>query len=106
MFSYLCTEVYLKDFDAGVRWNDADIAVDWPVSAPTLSAKDENALFLKDIAEDRLPVTRHDRAGLGGNGQVGQELLRALAPLGKVVATTRSGVLPDGSPCEPLIRPA
>lgn len=36
----------------------------------------------------------------GGNGQVGQELLRALAPLGKVVATTRSGVLPDGSTCE------
>ncbi|MBA0446720.1 dTDP-4-dehydrorhamnose reductase [Stenotrophomonas maltophilia] len=36
----------------------------------------------------------------GGNGQVGQELLRALTPLGKVVATTRSGVLPDGSPCE------
>mgnify|MGYP006144039635 CR=1 FL=1 len=56
VFSYLCTEVYLKDFDAGVRWNDADIAVDWPVSAPTLSAKDENAPFLKDIAEDRLPV--------------------------------------------------
>ncbi|KIP86136.1 dTDP-4-dehydrorhamnose reductase [Stenotrophomonas maltophilia] len=36
----------------------------------------------------------------GGNGQVGQELLRALAPLGKVVATTRSGLLPDGSACE------
>ena len=36
----------------------------------------------------------------GGNGQVGQELLRALAPLGKVVATTRSGQLPDGNACE------
>lgn len=36
----------------------------------------------------------------GGNGQVGQELLRALAPLGTVVATTRSGQLPDGSTCE------
>ena len=36
----------------------------------------------------------------GGNGQVGQELLRALAPLGPVVATTRSGALPDGSACE------
>ena len=36
----------------------------------------------------------------GGNGQVGQELLRSLAPLGDVVATTRSGVLPDGSACE------
>ena len=36
----------------------------------------------------------------GGNGQVGQELLRALSPLGEVVATTRSGTLPDGSACE------
>ncbi len=36
----------------------------------------------------------------GGNGQVGQELLRALAPLGPVVTTTRSGKLADGSDCE------
>lgn len=36
----------------------------------------------------------------GGNGQVGQELLRALVPLGPVLATTRSGQLPDGSACE------
>lgn len=36
----------------------------------------------------------------GGNGQVGQELLRALAPLGPLKATTRKGVLPDGTPCE------
>lgn len=36
----------------------------------------------------------------GGNGQVGQELLRALAPFGEVVATTRSGQLPDGTACE------
>lgn len=36
----------------------------------------------------------------GGNGQLGQELRRALAPLGQVVATTRSGTLPDGSACE------
>ena len=36
----------------------------------------------------------------GGNGQVGQELLRALAPLGPVIATTRSGKLADGGACE------
>lgn len=35
----------------------------------------------------------------GGNGQVGQELLRALASLGDVEATTRSGTLPDGRTC-------
>ncbi|WP_312318544.1 dTDP-4-dehydrorhamnose reductase [Stenotrophomonas sp.] len=34
------------------------------------------------------------------SGQLGQELLRALAPLGTVVATTRSGQLADGTPCE------
>lgn len=35
-----------------------------------------------------------------GNGQLGQELLRSLAPLGTVVVTTRSGQLADGTPCE------
>ena len=56
VFSYLCTDSYVKESDAAVRWNDAEIAVDWPISAPVLSAKDEAAPFLRDIAEDRLPV--------------------------------------------------
>lgn len=37
---------------------------------------------------------------LGANGQLGKELRRALDPLGPIVATTRSGVLPDGSVCD------
>ena len=56
VFHYLCTDVYVKEADAGVRWNDGDIGVDWPVSDPLLSAKDEKAPFLADIPEDRLPV--------------------------------------------------
>ena len=56
VFNYLCTDVYVKEADAGVRWNDGDIGVDWPVSDPLLSAKDEKAPFLADIPEDRLPV--------------------------------------------------
>lgn len=36
----------------------------------------------------------------GANGQVGTELLRALAADGPVQATTRSGLLADGSACE------
>ena len=36
----------------------------------------------------------------GANGQVGHELRRSLAPLGDVVATTRSGMLEDGMRCE------
>jgi len=56
LFHYLCTDVYVKEADAGIRWNDADIAVDWPIGQPLLSAKDEQAPFLKDLPEDRLPV--------------------------------------------------
>ncbi|NYF37786.1 dTDP-4-dehydrorhamnose reductase [Stenotrophomonas sp. JAI102] len=37
---------------------------------------------------------------LGANGQLGQELRGALAPLGGIVATTRIGALPDGNVCE------
>jgi dTDP-4-dehydrorhamnose reductase len=36
----------------------------------------------------------------GANGQVGHELRRALAPLGRVVYTTRSGLLEEGAKCE------
>lgn len=36
----------------------------------------------------------------GGNGQLGWELIRALRLQANVVATTRSGSLPDGAPCE------
>lgn len=36
----------------------------------------------------------------GANGQVGHELRRSLAPLGEVVATTRSGAFEDGTVCE------
>lgn len=56
VFNYLCTDVYVHEFDAAVRWDDADIAVDWPISAPVLSPKDAAAPFLADIGAERLPV--------------------------------------------------
>lgn len=56
IFSYLCTAQYDKSADASVRWNDVDIAIDWPIDAPLLSDKDAAAPFLKDVASDRLPV--------------------------------------------------
>lgn len=55
LFSYLCTDVYHPEYDANVRWDDADIGIDWPISAPQLSGKDAKAPLLKDIAQERLP---------------------------------------------------
>lgn len=56
VFSYLCTDVYVREADAGIAWNDAQLAVDWPVAEPQLSDKDVRAPLLADVAEDRLPV--------------------------------------------------
>ena len=58
LFSYLCTDVYVKEADAGVRWDDPQIGVEWPVKAPLLSDKDAHAPLLADIPEDRLPDLR------------------------------------------------
>lgn len=56
LFTYLCTETYDRDADAGIRWNDARLAIDWPVGAPLLSDKDARAPFLADVPGDRLPA--------------------------------------------------
>ena len=56
LFSYLVTAPYDKAADAGIRWNDASLAIDWPVSAPLLSDKDAAAPFLADVPAERLPV--------------------------------------------------
>ncbi|WP_454831911.1 dTDP-4-dehydrorhamnose 3,5-epimerase [Pseudoxanthomonas wuyuanensis] len=56
IFSYLCTAQYDRAADAGVRWDDASIGVDWPVSEPLLSDKDAKAPLLADVPGDRLPT--------------------------------------------------
>lgn len=56
IFSYLCTDVYVKEADSGLRWNDPSIGVDWQVDTPLLSEKDAKAPLLADIPEDHLPV--------------------------------------------------
>jgi dTDP-4-dehydrorhamnose 3,5-epimerase len=54
-FCYQCTALYDRAADAGIRWNDADIAIDWPLSAPLLSDKDAKAPFLREVPRDKLP---------------------------------------------------
>jgi dTDP-4-dehydrorhamnose 3,5-epimerase len=58
VFTYLCTATYDAAADANIRWDDPDLAIDWPVSDPQLSPKDAKAPFLRDIPEQRLPDYR------------------------------------------------
>lgn len=56
LFTYVCTDTYDRDADAGILWNDAALAIDWPVSAPLLSGKDAALPLLADVPRDRLPA--------------------------------------------------
>lgn len=40
IFSYKCTNVYNKQAEGGLIWNDPDINIDWGVSNPLVSEKD------------------------------------------------------------------
>ncbi len=47
---YRVTGHYSREHDAGIRWNDPDIGIDWPVTAADaiLSDKDKKLPFLAD----------------------------------------------------------
>ena len=57
-FVYQCTALYDRAADAAIRWNDAALAIDWPLANPSLSDKDLKAPFLADIPQEKLPVYR------------------------------------------------
>ena len=41
-----CTGIYNQKGESGIRWDDADSGVEWPVRDPLLSEKDRNAQTL------------------------------------------------------------
>lgn len=55
-FTYQCTALYDHQADAGIRWNDGAIGIDWPIGDPRLSDKDGKTPFLHDVEADRLPI--------------------------------------------------
>lgn len=50
-FLYKADNFYAPEADAGIWWNDPDIAVEWGVENPILSEKDKKNPFLKDCKE-------------------------------------------------------
>ncbi|MEM7051088.1 MAG: dTDP-4-dehydrorhamnose 3,5-epimerase [Acidobacteriota bacterium] len=53
---YKCTDLYRPDDEISIRWDDPEIAIDWPIREPRLSQKDDaGAQTLAELAE-RLPI--------------------------------------------------
>lgn len=57
-FQYKCTDYYAPEFDGGVRWNDPEIGIEWPlegIEEVLLSEKDQKQPMLKEFIEKGNP---------------------------------------------------
>jgi dTDP-4-dehydrorhamnose 3,5-epimerase len=52
--AYKLTSLYAPDTEAGIRWDDPSVGVEWPVSDPLLSERDKVAPLLAEV-ENELP---------------------------------------------------
>ena len=46
-FLYKTTEYYAPQHERSILWNDPDLAIEWPLNSPLLSAKDAAATLFK-----------------------------------------------------------
>ncbi|HNW98251.1 MAG TPA: dTDP-4-dehydrorhamnose 3,5-epimerase [Bacteroidales bacterium] len=49
IFSYKCTQVYNKDSEGAILWNDPDVNINWDIKNPVISEKDNNAPLFKTL---------------------------------------------------------
>jgi dTDP-4-dehydrorhamnose 3,5-epimerase len=49
IFFYKCTQVYHKESERGIAWNDPDLKIDWGSADPLVSAKDRSAGSFRDF---------------------------------------------------------
>tara|TARA_B100001175_G_C19474456_1_gene623504 strand:- start:816 stop:1358 length:543 start_codon:yes stop_codon:yes gene_type:complete len=49
IFSYKCSEIYNKEFEGSIIWNDKDLNIDWGLKSPIVSEKDLKAETFKTL---------------------------------------------------------
>lgn len=49
IFSYKCTNVYNKDSEGSILWNDPELGIDWEVNSPILSEKDTKSPVIQNF---------------------------------------------------------
>jgi dTDP-4-dehydrorhamnose 3,5-epimerase len=49
VFAYKCSDVYHPETERTIRWNDPQIAIDWPLAQPTVSQRDSSAPLLCEL---------------------------------------------------------
>jgi dTDP-4-dehydrorhamnose 3,5-epimerase len=46
---YQMSEVYMPELARGLRFNDPQVGIQWPIASPTLSERDRNLPLLADL---------------------------------------------------------
>ena len=49
IFFYKCTNIYNKESEGSILWNDPDLNIDWGIDNPLLSEKDQKSPLFKDF---------------------------------------------------------
>ncbi|MCX6247936.1 MAG: dTDP-4-dehydrorhamnose 3,5-epimerase [Bacteroidetes bacterium] len=49
VFFYKCTQLYHKESEKGIAWNDPDLNIDWGTNNPLVSEKDKTAEKFRDF---------------------------------------------------------
>ena len=55
-FMYKCTDFYHPEDDQGIYWGDRTIDINWPITNPDLSKKDNSLPMLAELPEELLPA--------------------------------------------------
>ena len=50
-FEYKCTDYYDPSDEGCLLWNDPELGIEWPITAPLLSEKDKLGKLFKDLAK-------------------------------------------------------
>lgn len=58
IFNYKCTDFYAPEYDGGIKWDDLDLKIKWPIDRVDniiLSEKDKNHPSLKELDLSKYP---------------------------------------------------
>ena len=54
IINYYCTETFDNNDEYGLKWNDSDLKIKWPINNPSLNNRDSSFPLFQDIIDKKL----------------------------------------------------
>lgn len=55
-FVYKCTDYYYPNDESGIRWNDVELNIRWPIEMPIVSEKDRSLYTFRELKQDKSEI--------------------------------------------------